>query len=222
MPSDTVFLGILGYFVLLFSLVFHEFGHAWTALRCGDPTAKYLGRVTMNPMAHADLFGTVIFPLIQIFTGVPLIGWAKPVPFNPANLRHPRRDDILISGAGPAFNLILAMCAALAWRVGSAALGNQTEGFGHTTWAFLQLVLSRLMTINVMLAFFNLIPFPPLDGSWIAYHLLPRPFAERYRAFGAQFGVMAVLVLMFTGVTTAFVRAGWNAFAPILFALAGG
>jgi Zn-dependent protease len=221
MPSETLFLGVLQFAVLLFSLVFHEFGHAWTALRCGDPTAKLLGRVTLNPMAHADPLGTILFPLLQIFTHVPLIGWAKPVPFNPANLRHPGRDDMLISAAGPGFNIILALAAAALWRLGDFLLGGQAEGFGHTTWVFLQLVLPVFMQINILLAVFNLIPFPPLDGSWIVYHLLPRGLAERYRAFGAQWGFVAVLLLLFTGVARTFIGAGYAVFSPILRAIAG-
>jgi Zn-dependent protease len=221
MQPEMIYMGVLQYLVLLFSLVFHEFGHAWTALRCGDPTAKYLGRVTLNPIAHADPVGTVLFPLVQIFTHVPLIGWARPVPFNPANLRNPRRDDVLISAAGPGFNLILALCAAVLSRVSLLALGTQEVGFGRTTLDFLRLVLPMFMYINVMLAFFNLIPFPPLDGSWIAYRLLPRGLAERYRTFGTQWGMLAVLLLMLTGIAGTFVRAGWHTFGPVLLAIAG-
>lgn len=219
--SERVYDGLLQYAVLLFSLVFHEFGHAWTALRCGDPTAKMLGRVTLNPLAHADPIGTVLFPLLQIFSGVPLIGWARPVPFDPRNLRHPKRDDILISGAGPGFNLILAFAAALVWRLNAAFLGPESTGLGGRLYAFLGEILPLVIQINVLLALFNLIPMPPLDGSWIAYHLLPRHLAEPYRAFGMRWGFLVVLALVYTGVARTFLRFGFSILGPMLASVAG-
>lgn len=221
MGSDAIFTGIMKFSVLLFSLVFHEFGHAWTALRCGDNTAKLLGRVTLSPMAHADPIGTVLFPLLQIFTGVPLIGWAKPVPFNPANLGNLKRDSILISAAGPGFNLVLALLAALAWRLNDAFLGPQATGFMATVYEFLRMLLPMILQINVLLALFNMIPMPPLDGSWIVYHLLPPRMAEVYRAFGAQWGFLVVLALVYTGVARTFIGIGWTMLSPVLLAVAG-
>jgi Zn-dependent protease len=221
MSSERIYFGLVQYAILLFSLVFHEFGHAWTALKCGDPTAKYMGRVSLNPLVHADPIGTVLFPLLQIFTGLPLIGWARPVPFNPLNLRHPGRDDMLISAAGPGFNLILAFTSALVWRLNVAVLGGVDAGFLHTLSVFLRWILPAFMQINVLLALFNLIPMPPLDGSWILYHLLPRDLAERYREFGARWGFMVVLALMYTGVARAFIGFGYQLVQPLLFAVAG-
>jgi Zn-dependent protease len=221
MSSERVYFGMVQYAILLFSLVFHEFGHAWTALRCGDSTAKYMGRVSLNPLVHADPVGTVLLPLLQIFTGVPLIGWAKPVPFNPANLRHPGRDDILISLAGPGFNLILACAAALVWRLNFLVLGGMEVGFLHTLSVFLRWILPAFMQINVLLALFNLIPMPPLDGSWVLYHLLPRDMAERYREFGARYGFLVVLALLYTGVARSFIGFGAQIVQPLLSALAG-
>jgi Zn-dependent protease len=221
MSGAQIYNGVLMYVVLLFSLVFHEFGHAWTALRCGDPTAKYFGRLTLNPAAHADLIGTVFFPLLQIFSGVPLIGWAKPVPVNPANLRHPGRDDILVAVAGPGFNMILALFAAFMWRVNGTLLAGFDTGILATLHVFLGRFLPLLLQINVLLALFNLIPMPPLDGSYILYHLLPRPMAEKYRAFGATWGFIVVLLLVYTGVTRAFINFGYGLVWPVIRVVAG-
>lgn len=218
---QMIYVGVLQYCILLFSLVFHEFGHAWTALKCGDPTAKQLGRVTLNPMAHIDPIGTVLFPLIQIFSGVPLIGWAKPVPFDRRQLRHPKRDDVLVAVAGPGFNLILACAAALVLRLNDMLLGGATSGFGLTVHAFLQAVLPLLQQINVLLALFNLIPMPPLDGSYVVEHLLPGPLAYQYRMFGMRWGFMVVLLLVFTGVAGKFISAGFSVVQPVLRALSG-
>lgn len=221
MSSEKIYEGIMLFSVLLFSLVFHEFGHAWTALRCGDNTAKLLGRVTLSPFAHADPIGTVLFPLLQIFTGVPLIGWAKPVPFNPANLRNVKRDSILITTAGPGFNLILALASAVLWRLNDAFLAPVGTGALATLHEFLRTLLPMVLQINVLLALFNLIPMPPLDGSWVLYHLLPPRLAERYRVFGAQWGFLVVLALVYTGIARTFVGFGWMVLSPVLLALAG-
>ena len=221
MGSETIYMGIVKFSVLLFSLVFHEFGHAWMALRCGDPTAKLMGRVTLSPFAHADPIGTVLFPLLQIFTGVPLIGWAKPVPFNPANLRNLKRDSILITTAGPGFNLILALAAAVLWRMNDAFLGSAADGTLATLHQFLRTLLPMVLQINVLLALFNMIPMPPLDGSWVLYHLLPPRLAEPYRVFGAQWGFLVVLGLVYTGIARTFIGFGWTVLSPVLLALAG-
>ncbi len=220
--SETIYMGIMKFSVLLFSLVFHEFGHAWTALRCGDNTAKLLGRVTLSPFAHADPIGTVLFPLLQIFTHVPLIGWAKPVPFNPANLRNVKRDSILISVAGPGFNLILALVAAILWRLNDSFLGPQSAGSLATLHEFMRTLLPMILQINVLLALFNLIPMPPLDGSWVVYHLLPPRLAGPYGAFGAQWGFLIVLALVYTGIARTFIGFGWTVLSPVLMAVAGG
>jgi len=204
---DSLSQGLMLYAILLVSLTFHEFGHAWTALRCGDDTAQRLGRVTLNPLAHADLIGTVIFPLVQIFAGVPLIGWAKPVPFDPRKLRHPKRDDILISAAGPIANVILAVCGAILLRV-----------FGFEP---LQGALVWLIRINILLAVFNLIPIVPLDGSWILYHVLPPDLAARYQSFGARWGFAVLLLLVYTGATWRWVRAASSVLFPVLETISG-
>jgi Zn-dependent protease len=221
MSSDQVFMGVLQFSVLLFSLVFHEFGHAWMALRCGDTTARDLGRVTLNPLAHIDPIGTVMFPLLQIFAGVPLIGWAKPVPFNRAALRNPRRDDMLIASAGPGFNLMLALVGAVAWRLSEAVLAGADTGVSATLYQFGHRVLPVFVQINVLLALFNMIPMPPLDGSYIVANLLPTPLSLRFQEFGARWGFVVVLGLVYTGVARRFINFGAGLLSPVLQTIAG-
>jgi Zn-dependent protease len=211
----TIVDGLIFFAVLLLSLSFHEFGHAWTALRCGDPTAQRLGRVSLNPLVHADPIGTVLLPLIMIFSGSGLIGWAKPVPFDPRNLRRPGLDDILISAAGPLANLVLALAASVAIRL------THSLGTDHAVGAFLATVLPFTVRINVLLAVFNLIPVVPLDGSWILVHLLPKEIGQRYRAFGEQWGFALLLLLLFTGVAWTWIRAASSVVLPVLSAVAG-
>ncbi|MDR1726388.1 MAG: site-2 protease family protein [Acidobacteriota bacterium] len=196
--------------VLLFSLSIHEAAHAWMADRRGDYTARYMGRVTLNPLAHIDPVGTVLFPLIMLFTGIPLIGWAKPVPTNPLHLKDPARDQMGISFAGPAANLVAGGGAFVllllakhavpgAWNhmlywmapryfVGEPSVVTPVMG-----------MLFYLMVINLMLAIFNLIPIPPLDGHWIVAGLLPPRAAESFRRFGT-YGIFLLYALMVLGV----------------------
>src|SRR6516164_1511943 len=150
----------IAFVVLLFSLTVHEMAHAWTADRLGDSTARLLGRVSLNPIVHADLVGTVIFPLMAMISGVPLIGWAKPVPVNPRQLRNPRRDYIFVAAAGPASNLVMAIGAAMLLRllpVSPVTLGEPNVS------APVAALLSQALRLNVLLAVFNMIPIPPLD-----------------------------------------------------------
>ncbi|PYQ77888.1 MAG: site-2 protease family protein [Acidobacteria bacterium] len=158
-----------GFVVLLFSLTVHEMAHAWTADQLGDPTARLLGRVSLNPIVHADLIGTVIFPLIAMISGVPLIGWAKPVPVNPRQLGHPRRDFMLVAAAGPASNLVMAVGAAMVLRllpVSPVTLGEPNLSVPIAS------LLGQAMRLNVLLAVFNMIPIPPLDGGNVYGFLL--------------------------------------------------
>lgn len=150
--------GLIFYIELVVLLTFHEFAHAWVAHKCGDDTARLDGRLTLNPVAHIDPIGTVLFPLLMIFSplGGYLIGWAKPVPVNIGNLRYPIRDDILIAMAGPAMNLLLAVVLVGFARI--AALFGAAEP---------TLVLLNSASLSLLLCFFNLIPIPPLDGSHV-------------------------------------------------------
>src|SRR5260221_3631624 len=144
--------------------------HAWTADRLGDPTARLLGRVSLNPIVHADPIGTVVFPLLSLISGAMLIGWPKPTPVNLRYLRHPRRDYMLVAVAGPASNLILAVFAAILLAI--IPISPQTLGESNVSVP-LATLLSGLVQLNVLLAIFNMLPIPPLDGGNVLAGLLP-------------------------------------------------
>ena len=158
------------------------------AYRKGDPTAKLAGRLTLNPLAHLDLLGSIVFPLIMSLAGGAILGWAKPVPVNPMNFRNPRRDDILVSIAGVAANLAAAAVAGLLFRLLSPEAGT-----------VLSLFLVQVCIVNVSLAIFNLIPVPPLDGSHVLAQFLPYELAVVYMR-AAPFGFIILLILINTGV----------------------
>jgi Zn-dependent protease len=176
---------------MLLALTFHEYAHGWVANRLGDPTAKLLGRLSLNPLVHLDLFGTVLLPLLLIISKAPFVfGWAKPVPIDPFNLRHPRKDMIWVGVAGPAANFLLALGCGLAIRL----LGLLGITFGGPM-DFILLILACFLLVNLVFSAFNLIPVPPLDGSRIFAGLLPLSWAVRYMQL-ERFG-MILLVLMF-------------------------
>jgi Zn-dependent protease len=184
LPDLNVAQIFIAFIVLLFSLTVHEMAHAWTADRLGDPTARLLGRVSLNPMVHADPIGTILFPLIAYVTQAPLIGWAKPVPVNVRQLRHQRRDYVLVAAAGPASNLVMAVGAAIVLAV--LPISPQTLGESNVSVPIAAL-LSQAITLNVLLAVFNMIPIPPLDGGNVLFGLLPRHLAisfDRIRPYG--------------------------------------
>jgi Zn-dependent protease len=178
--------------VLLFSLTIHEMAHAWTADRLGDPTARLLGRVSLNPLVHADLIGTVVFPLVALMSGAPLIGWAKPVPVNIRRLRHERRDYVLVAAAGPASNLVLAFAAAAVMSlVARVAVGDSNVS------VLLASLLVGAVQINLLLAVFNMIPIPPLDGGNVLSGLLPRSLAVRFDQI-RPYGFLLLYALVLT------------------------
>ena len=185
----------IAFIVLLFSLTVHEMAHAFTADRLGDPTARRLGRISLNPIVHADPYGTILFPLLAMIGGVPLIGWAKPVPVNVRQLRRPRRDYVLVAAAGPASNLVLAFAAALALR--SMSVSPFTLGEPNVS-APIATLLSRAMQVNVLLAVFNMIPIPPLDGGTVLGGLLPQPLAYRFDSLVRPYGFILLYALMLT------------------------
>jgi len=179
--------GLIFYLGLVILLTFHEFAHAWAGWKCGDPTAKSMGRLTLNPIAHIDPIGTVLLPLIMIFAsptvGRFLIGWAKPVPFNPANLRNRWRDEMLIAMAGPAMNILLAVALVAFARV--AVMFGSDE----MTELFLQMA-----GLSLMLCFFNLIPIPPLDGSHVMRNLTGMSY-ETYMNL-CRFGFVGIIIVL--------------------------
>ena len=187
----------------LFAISVHESAHAWTANRRGDPTARMLGRVTLNPIKHIDPVGTVLLPLIAMLTHFPVIGWAKPTPVDPRNFKHPVLDDVLTSVAGPVSNFIVATGAtiilagvAVAAPEGRMIIRGALSGFayGNSALVPLTLLLYQVLVINVLLAVFNLIPIPPLDGSHVLRHFLPDSARMVYDRIGI-FGLLALVVL---------------------------
>ena len=195
MPGIDFAYVFISFIVLLFSLTIHEMAHAFTADRLGDPTARLLGRISLNPMVHADPIGTILFPLIALVTGAPLIGWAKPVPVNVRNLRHHRRDFILVAAAGPASNLVIALASALVLAV--LPITPQTLGEPNVS-APIGAALSQAMRLNVLLAVFNMLPIPPLDGGNVLAGLLPPRLAVSFNQL-RPYGFLLLYALIFTG-----------------------
>jgi Zn-dependent protease len=196
LPNDLLSV-VLEFGVLLVSLTIHEAAHALTADRLGDPTARRLGRVSLNPLVHIDLIGTVVLPLIASISHLPIIGWAKPVPVDTRNLRHPARDFAIVAAAGPISNLLQAIVAAILYR----ALSAGEAGNGS---ALALGILYYYVQINLLLAFFNLIPVPPLDGGNVLLGLLPARLAYRYSQL-RQFGFLILYVLLLTGIASALI-----------------
>jgi len=192
--------------VFLFALSFHESAHGWVALRFGDDTAKRLGRITLNPIPHIDLFGTILLPLLLFFTPgirVPIGGWAKPVPIDPSNMKRPRQDSLWVALAGPLSNILLAVLSALCLRGLLLALPLLEDPLREIPWmgSALGVFLTAFeisVWINLGLALFNLIPFHPLDGGKVVLGLLPESWVPIYNRI-ASYGFLIIFVLFYLG-----------------------
>ena len=197
-------------FVILFAITVHEAAHGWAAFKLGDPTAHIMGRITINPIAHIDPIGTVLLPLMLVIMGAPPFGWAKPVPVNPLNLRNPRRDNLIISAAGPLSNFMVAFGAMVTLLLLKGVIprldyflrnylspGGFSRGF-HPLEG-LALILFYAIVLNIFLAVFNLIPIPPLDGSGILLGLVSEEAAQKVERI-RPFGFLIVLGLLWMGV----------------------
>ena len=179
--------------LVMFSATIHEVAHGWVALKCGDATAKEAGRLSLDPRAHLDGFGSFVLPLFMALMGGPMFAFAKPVPYNPYRLKNPRRDEVLVAIAGPVSNLLQALLGTalfgIAWKSRIAVLGL----LGSTGYMWVVRILTTYIYVNLTLAFFNLIPFPPLDGSKIVMPLLHGRVREEYHRVQAY--AMPVLIV---------------------------
>ena len=200
----------------LFAISVHESAHAWTASRCGDPTARMLGRISLNPIRHIDPIGTVLLPLVAAISHVPVLGWAKPTPVDPRNFRNPVLDDILTSVAGPVSNFIVATGAllvlgaiSLSSPLGRTIVLGLPSGMTSDSSLFpFAKLLFELMLINIVLAIFNLIPVPPLDGSHVIRHFMSDSVRRAYDSVGV-FGLLALVYLgggLLSAMVTPFIR----------------
>ena len=189
----------------LFAISVHESAHAWMANLRGDPTARMLGRITLNPIKHIDPVGTVLLPLVAAFTGIPMLGWAKPTPVNPRNFHNPVLDDVLTSVVGPISNFAVACSATTALLIIRLSSGTGRQVIDQVVGPIplhsqsilvpLCVLLYELMVINIVLGVFNLIPVPPLDGSHVLRHFLPEPVRRAYD----MMGMFGLLILVYFG-----------------------
>ena len=192
--NDTLFQVAALVIPMVIAIVFHEVAHGWTARMLGDPTAAQLGRLSLNPIKHVDPFGTIILPGMLKLAGLPVFGWAKPVPVIKGRLRNPRRDMMIVAAAGPGSNLVMAL-------IGAVALGLVMRGFAGGAEpslgvSFLAANLLNFILLNIFLALFNLLPLPPFDGGHIVEGLLPAQAARKYAAMHSKALLIMILVLV--------------------------
>lgn len=202
---------LIGLAVIVISLTFHEAAHAWSADRLGDPTARFQGRLSLNPLVHIDPIGTVLLPLVAFATGAPLIGWARPVPVDLRNLRHGRRDFMFIALAGPVSNLLIAIAASLLTVLFVGRAGDPITPGAAQLAGFLDLAFK----LNLMLAVFNMIPVPPLDGGNVLAGLLPPGPAQAFDRL-RPFGIFILYGLLLTGTLWTIIRPPYLFLARLL------
>lgn len=198
---EQVLTALVGIIVFIFSIVVHENAHGIVADHFGDPTARYNGRITLNPLPHIDPVGSVLIPAMAYFSSVPFIGWAKPVPVNPANLRNPVVHNAYVAAAGPGSNLMLMIAGTLLWILVRILFKNvpALEATGGNTLLFFDLLCDSLIKLNCLLLVFNLLPIPPLDGHWILMRFLP-PGPREMLAAITPFGFFILIILLWTGI----------------------
>lgn len=191
---EPISLKLFLYLVIVLSATFHEYAHGFIAYKLGDSTAKDNGRLTLNPLAHIDLMGTVIIPLFLLFYSGIFIGWAKPVPYNPYNLKDPKYGSLKVGIAGPAANLLIALILGIFLRIVSSGIFGQWP-IVNSQWSFFLEAVALIVYINIFLALFNLIPLPPLDGSKVLMDLFP---GSAYTMARLGFlGIFLALILSF-------------------------
>ncbi len=186
---EIISLKLFLYLVIILSATFHEYAHGFIAYKLGDSTAKDAGRLTLNPLAHIDLFGTVLLPLFLLFYGGVFLGWAKPVPYNPHNLRDQKYGSLKVGIAGPLANLLIALILGIFLRLASAGI------FDAVFSQFFLMAVALIVYVNIFLALFNLIPLPPLDGSKVLMDLFPKSAYVMARL--GFFGIFLALFLAF-------------------------
>ncbi len=197
MPQEFLWQLSIWAFPVLVAIVFHEVAHGWVANRLGDPTAAMMGRLTLNPLAHIDIVGTVVLPALLIWAGGPVFGYAKPVPVDYDNLKDPRRDMIRVALAGPGANIILALLSLVALKLIQMSGSIEAGSVSAYLW-YMSVASAR---INVMLAVFNIFPIPPLDGGRVLVGLLPEPQAMQVARI-EPFGFIILVALLMTGALT--------------------
>jgi Zn-dependent protease len=185
------------YMFFLLSAAVHESAHAWSAYKFGDPTAKLQNRISLNPANHIDIVGTVIIPFMVFLSGFPIIGWARPTPVNPENFSNPRRDSMFVSGAGPVSNLLSVLVLAIFWHTAWAFTNKDSViNAGERVPILFCYVLGMGVMVNLMLAVFNMLPIPPLDGSGVLEGLLPESLLPLYAKI-RPYGFILLLVLFY-------------------------
>jgi Zn-dependent protease len=197
---------LIWFAIFLLSLTVHECAHAFAAEKSGDPTGRYLGRITLNPIPHIDILGTVIFPLIAFTSGAMMFGWAKPVPFNPMNLRDRRWGEIFIALAGPFSNILLVILFMIIAKVVIPDPLMLQYALRYDDGDPVAMVLNTGITLNIVLAVFNLIPIPPLDGHHVLRNLLPDSLAEAYASIPDMVGFAVLMLLIYVGFTSMLIR----------------